>query len=91
MVGDVNLFLTNTEDPTLGEIEIMIAGQVLLHSLGLCHCGCVLQTGVDVPASALYPHALPWLFSPDQPMVCPSHSLFSEVPGVAGLSALTGC
>lgn len=42
MVGDVNLFLTNTEDPTLGEIEIMIAGQVLLHSLGLCHCGCVL-------------------------------------------------
>lgn len=28
MVGDVNLFLTNTEDPTLGEIEIMIAGQV---------------------------------------------------------------
>ncbi|NXM82816.1 NAT9 acetyltransferase, partial [Oenanthe oenanthe] len=25
MVGDVNLFLTNTEDPTLGEIEIMIA------------------------------------------------------------------
>ncbi|XP_014808969.1 PREDICTED: N-acetyltransferase 9 isoform X2 [Calidris pugnax] len=26
MVGDVNLFLTNTEDPTLGEIEIMIAG-----------------------------------------------------------------
>uniref|UniRef100_A0A8D0F9H3 N-acetyltransferase 9 (putative) n=1 Tax=Strix occidentalis caurina TaxID=311401 RepID=A0A8D0F9H3_STROC len=27
MVGDVNLFLTDTEDPTLGEIEIMIAGQ----------------------------------------------------------------
>ncbi|XP_077044426.1 alpha/beta-tubulin-N-acetyltransferase 9 isoform X1 [Agelaius phoeniceus] len=26
MVGDVNLFLTNTEDPTVGEIEIMIAG-----------------------------------------------------------------
>ncbi|XP_075626641.1 alpha/beta-tubulin-N-acetyltransferase 9 isoform X2 [Balearica regulorum gibbericeps] len=26
MVGDVNLFLTDTEDPTLGEIEIMIAG-----------------------------------------------------------------
>ncbi|NXH95042.1 NAT9 acetyltransferase, partial [Pachycephala philippinensis] len=25
MVGDVNLFLTNTEDPTVGEIEIMIA------------------------------------------------------------------
>ncbi|NXU57263.1 NAT9 acetyltransferase, partial [Turnix velox] len=25
MVGDVNLFLTNPEDPTLGEIEIMIA------------------------------------------------------------------
>ncbi|XP_054702941.1 alpha/beta-tubulin-N-acetyltransferase 9 isoform X3 [Grus americana] len=25
MVGDVNLFLTDTEDPTLGEIEIMIA------------------------------------------------------------------
>ncbi|NWU91489.1 NAT9 acetyltransferase, partial [Upupa epops] len=25
MVGDVNLFLTNAEDPTLGEIEIMIA------------------------------------------------------------------
>lgn len=28
MVGDVNLFLSNTEDPTVGEIEIMIAGQV---------------------------------------------------------------
>ncbi|NWS19772.1 NAT9 acetyltransferase, partial [Pachyramphus minor] len=25
MVGDVNLFLTNAEDPTLGEVEIMIA------------------------------------------------------------------
>ncbi|XP_074463846.1 alpha/beta-tubulin-N-acetyltransferase 9 isoform X2 [Larus michahellis] len=25
MVGDVNLFLTDAEDPTLGEIEIMIA------------------------------------------------------------------
>ncbi|KAM8796976.1 alpha/beta-tubulin-N-acetyltransferase 9 [Eudromia elegans] len=25
MVGDVNLFLTDVEDPTLGEIEIMIA------------------------------------------------------------------
>lgn len=36
MVGDVNLFLTNAEDPTVGEIEIMIAGQVLLHSSGLC-------------------------------------------------------
>ena len=39
MVGDVNLFLTDAEDPTLGEIEIMIAGQVLLHSLDLCHRG----------------------------------------------------
>lgn len=44
MVGDVNLFLTNTQDPTLGEIEIMIAGQV--HSLGLSHWGCMLQTDV---------------------------------------------
>ncbi|KAG2460651.1 NAT9 acetyltransferase, partial [Polypterus senegalus] len=26
MVGDVNLFLTDSEDPSLGEIEIMIAG-----------------------------------------------------------------
>lgn len=26
MVGDVNLFLTDLEDPTLGEIEVMIAG-----------------------------------------------------------------
>ncbi|NWR82301.1 NAT9 acetyltransferase, partial [Furnarius figulus] len=25
MVGDVNLFLTNADDPTLGEVEIMIA------------------------------------------------------------------
>ncbi|XP_062362506.1 alpha/beta-tubulin-N-acetyltransferase 9 isoform X2 [Cinclus cinclus] len=91
MVGDVNLFLTNTEDPTLGEIEIMIAGQVLLHSLGLYHCGCMLQTDVDVPISAFYSHALPWLFSPDKSMVCPGHSLFSEVSGVAGLSVLTGC
>lgn len=39
MVGDVNLFLTDAEDPTLGEIEIMIAGQVLLHSLDFCCCG----------------------------------------------------
>lgn len=39
MVGDVNLFLTDAEDPTLGEIEIMIAGQVLLHSLHLCRWG----------------------------------------------------
>lgn len=76
MVGDVNLFLTNTEDPTLGEIEIMIAGQVLLLSLGLCHCDCMLQTVVDVPASAFCSHALPWLFSPDQSMACPGHSLF---------------
>uniref|UniRef100_A0A2K5RZX7 Alpha/beta-tubulin-N-acetyltransferase 9 n=1 Tax=Cebus imitator TaxID=2715852 RepID=A0A2K5RZX7_CEBIM len=28
MVGDVNLFLTDLEDPTLGEIEVMIAGWV---------------------------------------------------------------
>lgn len=26
MVGDVNLFLTDIEDPTVGEIEVMIAG-----------------------------------------------------------------
>lgn len=26
MAGDVNLFLTDLEDPTLGEIEVMIAG-----------------------------------------------------------------
>lgn len=26
MVGDVNLFLTDLGDPTLGEIEVMIAG-----------------------------------------------------------------
>ncbi|KAG3268545.1 N-acetyltransferase 9 (putative), transcript variant X3 [Ictidomys tridecemlineatus] len=26
MAGDVNLFLTDVEDPTLGEIEVMIAG-----------------------------------------------------------------
>lgn len=76
MVGDVNLFLTNPEDPTVGEIEIMIAGQVLLHSLGLSHCGCMLQTDVDVPASDFYSHALPWLFSPDQSLACPGHSLF---------------
>lgn len=76
MVGDVNLFLTNPEDPTVGEIEIMIAGQVLLHILGLSHCGCMLQTDVDVPASDFYSHALPWLFSPDQSLACPGHSLF---------------
>ncbi|NXH13377.1 NAT9 acetyltransferase, partial [Bucco capensis] len=33
MVGDVNLFLTDAEDPSLGEIEVMIAGQVLLSKL----------------------------------------------------------
>jgi hypothetical protein len=26
MTGDVNLFLTDLDDPTLGEIEVMIAG-----------------------------------------------------------------
>lgn len=26
MAGDVNLFLTDSEDPSLGEIEVMIAG-----------------------------------------------------------------
>ena len=26
MAGDVNLFLTNVGDPSLGEIEVMIAG-----------------------------------------------------------------
>nr|XP_005584934.1 PREDICTED: N-acetyltransferase 9 isoform X4 [Macaca fascicularis] len=30
MVGDVNLFLTDLEDPTLGEIEVMIAGMTTL-------------------------------------------------------------
>ncbi|XP_078510599.1 alpha/beta-tubulin-N-acetyltransferase 9 isoform X1 [Lissotriton helveticus] len=30
MVGDVNLFLTNPEDPTLGEIEVMIAAVFIL-------------------------------------------------------------
>lgn len=39
MVGDVNIFLTDPEDPTLGEIEIMIAGKGLLAVLGLCHLG----------------------------------------------------
>lgn len=47
MVGDVNLFLTDAEDPTLGEIEIMIAGRVLLHTLDLCCYGySQLQTDV---------------------------------------------
>lgn len=47
MVGDVNLFLTDAEDPTLGEIEIMIAGRVLLHTLDLCcHGYSQLQTDV---------------------------------------------
>lgn len=39
MVGDVNIFLTDPEDPTLGEIEIMIAGKGVLAVLGLCHLG----------------------------------------------------
>lgn len=39
MVGDVNLFLTDPEDPTLGEIEIMIAGKGLLAVSGPCHLG----------------------------------------------------
>ncbi|XP_043861145.1 N-acetyltransferase 9 isoform X2 [Dromiciops gliroides] len=30
MVGDVNLFLTDLQDPTLGEIEVMIAGMTTL-------------------------------------------------------------
>lgn len=65
MVGDVNLFLTDTEDPTLGEIEIMIAGQVLLPSLGL-------SPWLKPAADRCYVQhlciliALPWLFTPDQ-------------------------
>ena len=30
MVGDVNIFLTDPSDPTLAELEIMIAGEVLM-------------------------------------------------------------
>lgn len=29
MVGDVNIFLTDPTDPTLAELEIMIAGNVV--------------------------------------------------------------
>lgn len=36
MVGDVNLFLTNSEDPTVGEIEIMIAGHLIVSSVLPC-------------------------------------------------------
>uniref|UniRef100_A0A670XN64 N-acetyltransferase 9 n=1 Tax=Pseudonaja textilis TaxID=8673 RepID=A0A670XN64_PSETE len=44
MVGDVNLFLTNSEDPTVGEIEIMIAGTLaplflVYWSVGITHLG----------------------------------------------------
>ncbi|KAK4811813.1 hypothetical protein QYF61_010315 [Mycteria americana] len=51
MVGDVNLFLTDTEDPTLGEIEIMIAepsyrgrgfgkeATLMMMSYGVTHLG----------------------------------------------------
>lgn len=30
MVGDVNLFLTDSEDPSVGEIEVMIGGKLVL-------------------------------------------------------------
>uniref|UniRef100_A0A8D0KPL7 Alpha/beta-tubulin-N-acetyltransferase 9 n=1 Tax=Salvator merianae TaxID=96440 RepID=A0A8D0KPL7_SALMN len=51
MVGDVNLFLTDSEDPTLGEIEIMIAeascrgrgfgkeATLIMMSYGMTHLG----------------------------------------------------
>lgn len=33
MVGDVNIFLTDPTDPSLAELEIMIAGDVYLYKL----------------------------------------------------------
>ncbi|XP_025027569.1 N-acetyltransferase 9 isoform X1 [Python bivittatus] len=51
MVGDVNLFLTNSEEPTVGEIEIMIAepsyrgrgfgkeATLIMMSYGITHLG----------------------------------------------------
>ncbi|XP_063149265.1 alpha/beta-tubulin-N-acetyltransferase 9 isoform X2 [Candoia aspera] len=51
MVGDVNLFLTNREDPTVGEMEIMIAepsyrgrgfgkeATLIMMSYGITHLG----------------------------------------------------
>ncbi|XP_062976325.1 alpha/beta-tubulin-N-acetyltransferase 9 isoform X2 [Elgaria multicarinata webbii] len=51
MVGDVNLFLTDSEDPTVGEIEIMIAegscrgkgfgkeATLIMMSYGMTHLG----------------------------------------------------
>uniref|UniRef100_A0A8C9PBL9 Alpha/beta-tubulin-N-acetyltransferase 9 n=1 Tax=Spermophilus dauricus TaxID=99837 RepID=A0A8C9PBL9_SPEDA len=39
MAGDVNLFLTDVEDPTLGEIEVMIAARRVARGL---HCALAL-------------------------------------------------
>ncbi len=33
MVGDVNIFLTDPTDPSLAELEIMIAGDVYLYKI----------------------------------------------------------
>ncbi|ROI81895.1 N-acetyltransferase 9 [Anabarilius grahami] len=35
MVGDVNIFLTDPSDPSLAELEIMIAGYRGIHKLGI--------------------------------------------------------
>lgn len=73
MVGDVNLFLTDAEDPTLGEIEIMIAGQVLLHSLDLLSLWLKPAAGRCYVQQLFLLIALLWLFSRDQ------HALLVQV------------
>lgn len=41
MVGDVNIFLTDPTDPTLAELEIMIAGVVFDFNVEQCLCSSI--------------------------------------------------
>lgn len=82
MAGDVNLFLTDLRDPSLGEIEVMIAGlfHLALPSLpsGPWSCGTLSQLRLrgalsSVGGSALGSPASSWgTLPPGTPVACQS-------------------
>lgn len=63
MVGDVNLFLTDLGDPSLGEIEVMIAGLfcLALHSLPLGPQICRTLSQLRLHRDLRKPSGRPWL------------------------------
>lgn len=79
MAGDVNLFLTDLGDPSLGEIEVMIAGSfhLALPSLpsGPWSCGTLSQLRLRGALSSVAGSALgsPWgTLPPGTPVACQS-------------------